>query len=150
MVRIKKDAYTILEELVIISMCCVVFQAENRWHVEGINKRHLQTYTTRRYDPAGVFIEEVEVARNVQTITALATPNVTMIPPFNRIIVSHKREALALPDTISQEENGGWVVTTGVIGEVYALAWRGQRRFLCQSYGSRLPGTAVQLRQCRL
>ncbi|MEM9685297.1 MAG: hypothetical protein AAF934_00060 [Bacteroidota bacterium] len=138
----KKDAYAILAQLVVNDMCCVVFQADNRWHVEGINKRHLRTYTAQRYAPTGAFIEALDPIRNLKHITALATPSVTMVPPLSRITISHKREAPAFADTITKEANKGWAVVTGVNGELYPIHWNGNGGFYPKArypdYGVRL------------
>jgi len=118
----KKDAYSILETLLQDTLC-VCYQADNRWNIEGINQRNVRQANYKVYDPAGVFIENVTYNRLLKNIMALQTPTVTIIPPYNEIIVKHKKVAPELLKTISKEENTGWVIVTGVKGEIHASSW---------------------------
>ncbi|WP_202703158.1 hypothetical protein [Flavobacterium sp. UGB4466] len=130
----KQDAYAILDQLM-QDMLCVCFQADNRWNIEGINKRHIRKYTAKLYDVNGVLKTQIDGLKLLKRITILADkPPVTMIPPYNLITVSHEREPQSFPATISKESNEGWSVIAGVVGEIYATDWNGNDDYYCQAY----------------
>lgn len=120
----KSDVYSILETLV-KDMLCICFQADNRWYIEGINMRHVRNTTYKTYDANGNFIATVVYDRLVKKITPLETPDITIIPPYNEITVTHKKVMPELPKTASAEKNDGWAVVTGVVGEIYPTDWMG-------------------------
>ncbi|MHC0441617.1 PKD domain-containing protein [Flavobacterium sp. 3-210] len=128
----KQDAYSILEKLMQDTLC-VCFQADSRWNVEGINKRNIRSYDTVLYNENGVLIGRSTGNKLLKKVTAFASPNVTMIPPYNMITVSHERKPQAFPSTISKESNEGWAVVSGVKGEVYATDWNGNNAYYCKS-----------------
>ncbi|SHG27551.1 PKD domain-containing protein [Flavobacterium johnsoniae] len=129
----KLDAYTVLEKLM-KDMLCVCFQADNRWNVEGINKRHIRSVKAKLYNSLGVLLGDIEDQKLLKRITPLHTPpTVSMIPPYNMITVSHERKPQTFPETIAKESNEGWSVVSGVIGEVYATDWNGNNGYYCKS-----------------
>lgn len=128
----KQDVYTIVETL-LSDMLCVCYQADNRWNIEGINQRHLRIFKAKRYAYNGVFLGEYEEERLLKEITALVTPVITMTPPYNEIAVTHARVPQSFPKTIAKENNDGWVVMTGVVGEIYATDWNGNDGYYCKS-----------------
>lgn len=128
----KHDAYTILDKILQDTLC-VCFQADNRWNIEGINKRHIRGYKAKLYDFNGDFLSEIVGDKLIKGITPLVTPTITMIPPYNLITVSHPRVPQSFPETIDQEKNEGWVVMTGVKGEVYATDWNGNNGYYAKA-----------------
>ncbi|WP_295093792.1 hypothetical protein [uncultured Flavobacterium sp.] len=129
----KLDAYSVMEHLM-KDMLCVCFQADNRWNIEGLNKRHLRNSSAKLYSDLGVLLGGVENKKLLKRSTFLHTPPVvTMIPPYNMISVSHERKPQAFPETIAKESNEGWSVVSGVIGEVYATDWSGNGNFFCKA-----------------
>jgi hypothetical protein len=122
----KDDAYKILEYFAQDLLFCV-FQSMGYWHLEGLNKRNLVTYTADEYAVDGNYNGRVTLTRNIKTLKgqALATPVVTTVPPYGRIRVEHEREPVAFLETQSKEVNDGWAVTTGVNPEIYASEWQG-------------------------
>jgi hypothetical protein len=69
----------------------VCYQADNRWYIEGINVRNLRKVTYQKYDALGVFVGTEEYTRLLKNITALVTPIITIIPPYNEITITHKK-----------------------------------------------------------
>lgn len=120
----KKDAYSILETL-LQDKLCICYQADNRWYIEGYNMRHLRKVTYKNYNFLGNFVGTVVYNRLVKKITPLDEPDITIIPPYNEIVVSHKKTAPGLPDTAATSKNEGWAVVTGVVGELFPQDWMG-------------------------
>ncbi|QLE02879.1 hypothetical protein HX109_15370 [Galbibacter sp. BG1] len=121
----RADAYSILQKLLEDMVCCV-YQADGRWYVEGLNKRHLRELTYFKYNFDGTYDSEVEFTRLLKEVKKpLLAPQVTMVPAFGEIAVSYTKKPQSLPETIAVEKNDGWAVTTGVYGEIYASDWRG-------------------------
>lgn len=118
----KKDAYSILETLLKDTLC-ICYQCDNRWYIEGLNQRNVRNVTYKRYNTAGVFVENVDYKRLLKNITPLQTPTITIIPPYNEITITHKKTAPKLPGTLSKEVNDGWAFVTGVKGEITANDW---------------------------
>lgn len=126
----KRDAYSILEKILQDTLC-VCYQADNRWNIEGLNKRHVRSYNAKLYSVSGDLLGNVEGTKLLKRITPLVTPTVTMIPPYNLIEVSHKRSPQSFPKTIDKENNDGWSVMPGVVGEIYSTDWNGNADFYC-------------------
>ncbi|OXB01752.1 hypothetical protein B0A75_04740 [Flavobacterium oncorhynchi] len=124
----KRDAYVVLEQLM-KDIMCVCFQADNRWNIEGLNKRNIRSYLANLYDMNGVLLTQIDGVKLLKRIKALARPDITMIPPYNMISVSHERIPQAFPETIGIEKNEGWSVMPGVKGEVYSTDWNGNDDF---------------------
>lgn len=126
----KIDAHEILETL-LNDMLCIVVQRLGYWHIEGLNKRHLRVYDAFEYDSQGVFVEKKELTRSIKEITeySLATPDITIEPPYGDIVITHEREPLAFKETLFEEENENWSILTGVIGKVYSTDWSGNNGF---------------------
>jgi len=128
----KKDGYKILETLM-SDMLCVCFQADGRWNIEGINQRSVRSYKAKLYDFEANELGTLEGLKLIKRITPLVTPVVTMVPPYNMITVAHPRIPQSFPDTIAKEKNEGWVVGTGVKGEIYATDWNGNNGYYAKS-----------------
>jgi hypothetical protein len=124
----KKDAYFILETLLQDTLC-LCYQADNRWYIEGINTRQVRQVTYKVYDTTGTLSGTVVYDRLLKSITPLVTPLVTIIPPYNEITITHKKTEPSLPKTLSKEENDGWAIVTGVVGEIYASDWIGHNGY---------------------
>jgi hypothetical protein len=120
------DAHKILTRLAENLLFCV-YQSLGRWHCEGLNKRNLLIYKCKHYDVDGEYIEDLEVTRNIKDINqhAMATPTITMVPPYGLVRVNNQREPVQLPETLATEENNGWAVVTGVVGEIHVTDWWG-------------------------
>ncbi|WP_281225362.1 PKD domain-containing protein [Flavobacterium aquiphilum] len=128
----KMDAYSILDML-LKDMLCVCFQSDNCWQIEGINKRHIRGIDAKRYNiQTGELIGSVIDKKLLKKVTAYVTPSTTMVPPYNMISVTHKRVEPSLPETIAKESNDGWVVMSGVVGEIYATDWNGNNNYFCK------------------
>jgi hypothetical protein len=124
----KKDVYSIVETLM-NDMLSVCFQADGRWNIEGINQRSVRSYKAKLYDFEGNEKGVLEGQKLIKRITPLVEPYVTMVPPYNMITVTHPRVPQSFPDTIAKEKNEGWVVGTGVKGEIYATDWNGNNGY---------------------
>jgi len=120
----KQDAYKILETLMQDMLCCV-YQADDVWYVDGINKRHLLVVDYKHYDYLGNYVETVTHTKLLKEAAALVTPLITIIPPYGEVYVKHERLPHELPSSIAIEENDGWAITTGVVGNIYATHWNG-------------------------
>lgn len=127
----KLDAYAIFE-ILLSDMLCVCYQADNRWYIEGLNKRNSRDVIFKKYDSTGTYVSEIGITKLLKSVTALGLPNVTMIPQYGEITVAHEREPQGFPDTIAKEKNEGWVVISGVIGKVYATDWNGNNGYYCR------------------
>lgn len=121
----KEDAYKILKTLLNDTVSCV-FQELGYWHVEGLNKRNLKVYTTAHYTYEGVYVEDVERTRNIKEIPGniAAYPDVTIVPPYSKIEVTHERKEVSFPATIANEQDEDWVLLTGVVGQIHATDWQ--------------------------
>lgn len=124
----KQDAYKILETLLkdTLSVC---YQADNRWYIEGINTRHVREVVYKIYDTNGNFTGTSVYNRLLKNITALVTPVVTIIPPYNEITITHNKIEPSLPATLSKEVNDGWAVVTGVIPIINASGWMAHNEY---------------------
>lgn len=120
----KLDAYVILEKLLKDTLC-VCYQADSRWYIEGYNMRMLREVSYKIYDTAAVLKSTLKYNRVLKQVKSLLEPTVTIIPPYNEILVSHERIAPGLPKTIARETNDGWAVATGVVDKIQATAWMG-------------------------
>jgi len=120
----KQDAYKILETLLKDTLS-VAYQADNRWYIEGVNTRHLRKVTYKVYDVTGTLSGNVVYNRLLKQITALVTPTVTIIPPYNEITITHPKIEPSIPKTASKEKNDGWAIVTGVKGTIYNSEWVG-------------------------
>ncbi len=118
----KKDAFEILETLMKDTLC-LCYQCDNHWYIEGINTRHIREVTYKKYDTDGNFVNSVVYNRLLKSITALASPMFTIIPPYNEITITHKKTEPSLPGTLAKETNDGWAVVTGVSAIINANAW---------------------------
>lgn len=118
----KKTAFQILETLLKDTLC-VCYQADNRWYIDGLNTRHLRKVKYQIFGSDGYAKGTVDFIRLLKSATALLTPQITMIPPYNEITITHAKTAPSLPVTLSKETNDGWAVVTGVVGEIDASQW---------------------------
>tara|TARA_R110000868_G_C10970676_1_gene769825 strand:- start:2801 stop:5524 length:2724 start_codon:yes stop_codon:yes gene_type:complete len=118
----KKTAFQILDILMNDLLCCV-YQSNDRWNVEGLNKRHFREITYQRYLYTGEYVSPVEVIKTQKTAVAMPVPFISMVPAYGEILVLHERAGISLPDEIIQSKNKGWAITTGVVGSVYPKHW---------------------------
>lgn len=131
-----KDAYTILFTL-IENLVSVVYQHLGYWYVEGLNKRSLVSYTANLYDYQGQFIQNTTVEKIVRDVNGnfLATPTVTIVPPYGLITVNTEQAPLSFPETIAKESNDGWTPAIGVVEEIYASEWFHSENFAAKAKG---------------
>ncbi len=132
------DAYKILEMLTKDTVSCL-YQQQNSWYFEGLNKRNLITYDARRYDYAGLFLNTMVVVKNIIDIKGkvLAKPEVTMVPPYNEITVNYERTLLTLPDNLKAESNQGWVLGNAPIDGLLSTGWYSNNiDFIAKTYGT--------------
>jgi hypothetical protein len=125
----KQDAYKILETILRDTLC-VCYQADDRWYIEGMNTRQIPRVTYKKYNFNGVLEGTVRYDRLRKNITALVTPTVTIIPPYNEINVSHQKIDSLFPETIDQEVNDGWVVQNGYVATIFSTDWIGNNGML--------------------
>jgi len=118
----QKDAYKIFESLLADTLC-ICFQCDSRWYIEGINIRQTQKVTYKTYDSLGNALGLVVVDKVIKQITPLVTPNVTIIPPYNEVVVNYKKTAPSIPKTASAETNDGWAIVNGILGIIEASQW---------------------------
>lgn len=120
----RDDAATILEDILTSLVSCV-YQHLGRWFVEGYNKRSKQTYDAKLYTSAGVFQNNETINKVVRDVDdrLLATPNITIIPPYGQITVNTEQNVLSLDETVYKERNDGWSPAIGVVEEIYATEW---------------------------
>lgn len=122
----KDDAYKILNYFANDLLFCV-FQSMGYWHLEGLNKRNLLTYNVNAYNADGVFVENIDLTRNIKVIdnNTLVTPNISTVVPYGTVTVDHKRVPVNFKPEQTKEINDGWAVTTGVNPEIYSTEWYG-------------------------
>jgi hypothetical protein len=128
----KKDCFSIIETLLKDTLC-VLYQAENRWYIEGLNTRNIRSVQYKQYDVDALFINTFDYIRNIKEITALPEPLITIIPPYNEITITHEKTEPSLPATLSQEVNDGWSIVTGVTGVIYASDWMANGGFFAKA-----------------
>jgi hypothetical protein len=130
----KKNAHEILKEL-LTSMLCVAYQADNYWNIEGINVRENRVYTTKVYNYLGNYKRTDEVTRLQKDITGIATPQITVRPPYGIIELTHERQPIEFPETISKETNDGWVIYGDKYTGIYASDWTGINGYFAHGTG---------------
>ena len=118
----KDDAYKILDDL-LQSMLCTLYQADNFYNIEGFNVRNRQVYKAKVYASDGTLIDEVEVTRLKKHITGIQPTNLTMQAPYGVVNVTHEKELLSLPETLTKEKNDGWIVQEGAFAPIVPTDW---------------------------
>lgn len=121
----KWTAYKILQTFLQDTLSCL-YQYKGVWYLEGLNKRNLTEYTAKRYTYQGYFVSNETVVKTIKDIDGkiLGAGNVTMVPPYNNVTVTHQATTLQFPATIDKEVNDGWVTeAAGVSGVIYATDW---------------------------
>lgn len=88
----KQSAYDILNDL-LTSMLCVCYQADSKWYIEGVNWRSERLVAYERDFPR----PDPRVSKTYKELTALGTPNITVIPAYGKIAVSSNDEPHELP-----------------------------------------------------
>lgn len=115
--------HKILEEI-IFSMRCVLYQADGRWYIEGINKRQFISVVFDVYMPEKKYLGEATVEKSIKQVTWLATPYVTLIPPYKNITVKHKASQLELPKCVYQRQNIEWEASENTqVKSYYSTCW---------------------------
>lgn len=124
----KIDAHEVLSGLVKDLICCL-YQAEGRWYVEALSRRHIRKNEYFQYSETGVLVGKVEVIKNLKSAIPVPRPEITMVPPYSDINVTTTITPVSFDDHIVQEENKGWAVINGLSGEIYASDWLGHGGF---------------------
>lgn len=130
----KQDAHTILKKILTDTVSCL-YQYVEYWYFEGLNKRNLVTYSAKEYDYQGNYVQDIDLSRNVKSAVnrCLANPYITTVAPYGVISVTHEKVMPFFPKTTYQEVNDGWVLETGVVGEIYATDWVGHNSYYAKS-----------------
>lgn len=140
------DCYSILEDI-LFSMVCVLYQSDNQWWVEGINQRHLGVVNHRQYAADGTFIKQYDYTKLKKNFNGLFQPEITIVPAYNKITVTHDREPQTLPEAIVRETNDNWAIGQGVEGDIHPTHWFGHGGFYAEAvspnYGVVLPTSNV-------
>lgn len=126
------DAYNILSQIM-GSMLCVVYQADNEWWVEGLNRRHVKIVPFMNYDYEGTYLNFTKKTKLEKDFSPLDEPLITVVPPYAKVTVTHTREQQALPATIAQEANDGWAIGQGVNGDIHPTHWHGNAGFFAKA-----------------
>jgi hypothetical protein len=141
------SAFEILEEL-LSSMRCQLFQAQGRWYIEGINKRHLVTVNFDKYSIDGVYKGSVDVAKNVKKLTWLPTPSVSMVPAYKEVTVTHDAPKLQFNEQAVQETAINWSKVLGVSNYIYPRHWLMSANYrpkvVASDYYLELPASGVE------
>lgn len=116
------SAYVLLEEI-ISSMRCQLFQAEGRWYIEGINKRHLPKVTFYKYNISGVYLGTVDIEKQIKKVGWYPTPMLNMIPAIKDVNITHERDELGVTEDLYQEQDIDWIDALGVVREIYPQNW---------------------------
>ena len=123
------DAYDILKQI-LNSIRCQIYQAENRWYIEGFNKRQLISQKFKVYNVNNNAFFKTTVEKNIKELTYLPTPDITMIPPVGQINVSQEYEPLDTKDTLTVDEDNPWIVNDAIIQPFwYSDKWSLQDKF---------------------
>src|SRR5690606_37361139 len=85
--------------------------------------RNLRVYKAKEYSIDGLFLQEVEITRLRKDLNGIATPIITMQPPYGVINVTHEGEPLSFPETLTREVNDGWVVSKSSLTPIYPTDW---------------------------
>lgn len=93
-----KNAYQILEDI-LVSLNCQLYQADNRWYIDGFNKRQMIKNTYDVYSQ-NLETDAVEINRNVKKLKWVSDPEVSMIPTVKTVTAVHKLEELKLPEKL--------------------------------------------------
>ena len=118
----KLTAYDILAVLLKDTLC-TCYQAENSWHIEGLNQRHLRIHTVTVIDVDGVSLGALEKTRLLKEIPFLATPEVSVIPPYGQVVITHEPDDKYLPDNIVQEDDISWNIFNDGIEYIKPQHW---------------------------
>lgn len=127
------SAYDVLSDLM-QSMVCVLYQCENEWWVEGLNKRHLQTVPFLNYDADGNYLSDTKKLKLLKDFNGVNLPLIDVVAPYKQVTVTHEREPQSLPDAIAEETNDGWGVGAGVNADITATYWYGHNEFYAVAF----------------
>lgn len=108
----KKDAYTILTEL-LKALGCSVVQWKQKWYIIGINRQKEAELVIENYDASGAYVNSETLYRDVVTKKFLATPPIIkMLPPFKKVILNWDKAAKEnlLPLDVVNENVGSLVL----------------------------------------
>lgn len=103
----RSSAYEILEYIV-YSMRCQLFQdpkgSKGWWRMEGLNKRQLIRNEYRIFPMGnnGIPLDYTTFDKNVKQLDWVAYPSIDLVPPFKKVVATHDKEDLELPERLYQ------------------------------------------------
>lgn len=80
----RKTAYDILESLM-ETLGCTVFTYDERWYIEGINRKHESNQVIENYTTDGIFVNSVLRTKNSSEVVFLKTPIVSIVSPWSAV-----------------------------------------------------------------
>jgi hypothetical protein len=83
----RKTAYDILE-LLLKAIGCTLYAQGNQWYIEGINRKHEKVQQNQIFTKDGVYVETINLDKEVKPITFFATPNISIVSPWKMVNVS--------------------------------------------------------------
>lgn len=83
----RKTAYDILE-LLLKSLGCTLYAQGNQWYIEGINRKHETVQQNQIFTKEGVYVETINLDKEIKPITFFATPNISIVSPWKIVNVS--------------------------------------------------------------
>lgn len=118
-----KNAYQILEDI-LISINSQLYQADNKWYIDGFNKRQMiknsyDVYRTVSETPGPEIIGTAKVDRNVKKLKWVSDPEVSMIPTIKTVTVIHKLEELKLPEKLYKTSEKDFFVNPHISNQKY-------------------------------
>tara|TARA_R110000772_G_scaffold153261_1_gene264244 strand:+ start:13603 stop:15777 length:2175 start_codon:yes stop_codon:yes gene_type:complete len=111
----KKSAYDVLTD-VLNGIGATLYQQSGRWYVIGYSGKGSEYITYQKYTFEGVYLEDISVAPGSLVKSRfewLASPQVTIAPPFKKVSVEIATEAVTnlLPENIAIQK---WTKTTAL------------------------------------
>lgn len=92
------SVYEVLETL-LEDMLCVLYQADQRWFIEGVNKRGFVEQEYRVYNLETKQFSRLETYRkNIKKVTWLPNPTINIEAPYKEVIVRHQASELKFPE----------------------------------------------------
>ena len=109
----KKDSYKILSEL-LNSMQCQLYQADNRWYIEGFNKRNIINPKYTIYNIYATAELETQLEKNIKQLTWLPTPEINLNPAVGKINVFQESEKISTGKTLINGEQQDFSVNNAL------------------------------------
>lgn len=107
------DAYEILEKIVEGSLCRI-YQLDDRWYIEGVNKLGRYERIFQRYDADGNYLGEGSQQKSAINRTFYADPEIVNHIPVKVIEGYYELDDSNIAESAFKVSNPGFVVTTDV------------------------------------